>query len=357
MNAEILLMLIIVWLLMSPRFSMKLYNHFLLTPSKSCGNEEDIEAFRQLGGQPVYFSNKQGSKLRGWYFHSDDTEITRPSLLFYSMGADGDIPKRAQMLSLLLKHKMPIFIYEYSGFGESEGNPALRQCIKDSQAAFEFVMSHFKKKPEDILLYGESFGGAISTLLMQRYNACAIVIKSSFSSLARIARDLCLPLRLYPTYLFPQLDTASLLKTIHAPVLVIHGHKDRKIHWKHACTLHQAELVNRTLLWLPESRHAFLPAEDALAFTTGIGLFIAQAQAHSAMTQAQIDYYDLDVLAQSNGLPESEVKENWQTAPILYRQQTAKLQTFAASFAMPIRKANSVWQWLPSMPSKSREPG
>ncbi len=301
MNPEIILMLLIAWLLLSPRFSMKLYNRFLLTPGKSCGNEEDLEAFQQLGGEPVYFSNKRGSKLRGWYFHTDSTEFIKTSLLVYSMGADGDIPKRAQVLTLLLKHKMPIFIYEYSGFGKSEGKPALSQCIEDSQAAFEFAMQQYQKRPEEIVLYGESFGGAISTLLMQRYNASALIIKSSFSSLARVARDLCLPLRLYPSCLFPQINTAQLLRTIHAPVLLIHGLKDRKIHWKHACTLHHPELVNQKLLWLPESRHAFLPEQDASAFVTGTGLLMAQAAAHTTMMQAQIDYYDLDVLAQEIG--------------------------------------------------------
>ncbi len=352
MNPEIILMLFITWLLLSPRFSMKLYNRFLLTPGKSCGNEEDLEAFQQLGGEPVYFSNKRGSKLRGWYFHTDATEFTKTSLLFYSMGADGDIPKRAQMLSLLLKHKMPIFIYEYSGFGKSEGKPALSQCIEDSQTALEFAMQQYQKQPKEIVLYGESFGGAISTLLMQRYNASALIIKSSFSSLARIARDLCLPLRLYPNCLFPQMNTAQLLQTIHAPVLLIHGHKDRKIHWKHACTLHHPKLVNQTLLWLPESRHAFLPDADATAFVNGTGLLMAQAAAHVTMAQAQIDYYELDLLAQDNG-SETLVKVDWQNAPVLYRVHTKALQDFAASFAPPRRKITAIGQWLPSLQSKS----
>lgn len=288
-----LLVIALAWLLLSPRVAPGLYMRFLLRPEKNCGSPEDRQNLLALGGEEIYFLNAKGKRLRGFYFPGDWEKAQSSSLIFYSMGNDGDIEKRASVLALLLKIGVPLFIYEYSGFGKSQGKPSLKNAISDSQDAFDFARERFNKKSEEIVLYGESLGGAISARLLSKRFAGALILKSSFSSLARISRELCVWLRIYPTILLPLMDTGKRLQSVVVPVLIIHGHQDRKINWKHALTLYSNCSVNRTLLWLPNSRHAFMTEVDEVIFLNGVSMMLDVASKTNAMTDAHCQYYDL----------------------------------------------------------------
>ena len=335
----IVLIIALAWLLLSPRLVPGLYMRFLLRPEKNCGSPEDKLNLLALGGEEIYFLNGKGQQLHGYYFACDlkTTPVSQSSsMILYSMGNDGDIEKRASVLALLLKTGVPVFIYEYSGFGKSEGKPSLKNAICDSHDAFDFVVDQFNKKPEDIVLYGESLGGAISTRLLSTRFAGGLILKSSFSSLARISRELCVWLRIYPSILLPLMDTGKRLQSVVVPVMVIHGHLDRKIHWKHAETLYSNCQANKTLLWLPNSRHAYMTEADEVIFFNGISMMLEAVSKSIAMVNAHCDYYDLHELgALEEPVLAADSDASLQQSIADYRQTAESLSTFACSVSGP----------------------
>jgi alpha-beta hydrolase superfamily lysophospholipase len=332
----IVIVLALAWLVLSPRLVPGLYMRFLLRPEKNCGSPEDKVNLLALGGEEIYFSNGRGQQLRGYYFACNTEAPQSSSMILYSIGNDGDIEKRASVLALLLKTGVPVFIYEYSGFGKSQGKPSLKNAICDSHDAFDFVVERFNKKTEEIVLYGESLGGAISARLLSSRSAGALILKSSFSSLARISRELCVLLRIYPSILLPLMDTGKRLQSVVVPVMIIHGHLDRKIHWKHAETLYSNCQANKTLLWLPNSRHAYMTEADEEIFYNGLSMMLEAVSKSTAMINAHCQYYDwheLGVLEELVLAADSEAGLQQSIAD--YRQTAESLSTFACAVSGP----------------------
>ncbi|MBP9091204.1 alpha/beta hydrolase [bacterium] len=279
--------------------------------------------------------------MRGYYFACDQQiqQLSQSSsVILYSMGNDGDIEKRASVLAILLKTGVSVFIYEYSGFGKSQGKPSLKNAICDSHDAFDFVVERFNKSTEEIILYGESLGGAISARLLSKRYAGALILKSSFSSLARISRELCGWLRIYPSILLPLMDTGKRLHSLVVPVMIIHGHLDRKIHWKHAETLYANCQANKTLLWLPNSRHAYMTEADEAIFFTGIAMMLEAVSRSTAMVNAHCRYYDLHELgASEEPVLVADCEVSLQQSIAEYRQTAESLSTFACAVSGPER--------------------
>lgn len=99
-----LVVLVILYLALSPRMLPGLYTHKLFHPDKERGTQRDIEhldSFKAVPNQQCLFKAKDSSNLRGWIFKLPDnvnrglvTSSTKdePSFLVCP-GNAGDIPK------------------------------------------------------------------------------------------------------------------------------------------------------------------------------------------------------------------------------------------------------------------------
>jgi pimeloyl-ACP methyl ester carboxylesterase len=273
-GSVLVLVAVAAWLLLSPRMNPRLYDRCMFKPNEERGDEHAFRRFAlaQSHHSEFFIKNREGNVLHAWLLG----ELKNAQyVLFYSMGKDGDIPRRERQLSLLLAAGVPVFIYEYSGFGQSQGKPSLQTLCNDAIDAFDKVCS-IGFEADQILLYGESLGSAISAHLMQYRTPGGLIIKSGFASLALIAKELVRPLLVYPTWMFPhpRLDTCANLSGTSVPVLVIHGEGDRLARRHHAILLNDAAGNKREILWLPGSRHAYMPPEDEVLLTQGVHDFV-----------------------------------------------------------------------------------
>ncbi len=269
----LLLLTVAIWLLVSPRIYPSLYDRFIFKPNEQHGDPEEFRRLiAQHSGEEFHFANRQGTRLHAWLIGSVERA---PFLLFYSIGKDGDIARRSRTISLLLETGMPVFIYEYSGYGQSEGRPELTTLCNDAVDAFDFAVN-LGFQPGQVVLYGESLGSAFSATMLPERKPAGFIIKSSFAGLVLLAKELFWPLRVYPRSLFPtlRLDTCEALRKADLPVFVIHGKGDRMARGHHAQMLHDATLRPSKLLWLPGSRHAFMPEADERLLVTGIREFV-----------------------------------------------------------------------------------
>ncbi len=274
------------WLGLSPRVSPFIYNRFIFQPKRSKGLPEDICALVEFhGGNECFFLNDQGNHLHGWLFGSGHERGAHQEerLLLFSMGKDGDIARRATLLSQFLNRGFSVFIYEYRGYGQSEGSPSLDGLVNDALSAYDFVTQSLGFKPEQIVLFGESLGGAISSQLALRREAAGLVLKSTFASLNRIARKQLPLLHLYPDSLMaaPSLDNTKAIAACNMPVLVVHGAADRMVPVSHARLLAAQADENRItgrnnvdLVILPQSRHGFMSDEDSKQFENSVVAFV-----------------------------------------------------------------------------------
>ncbi len=79
-----------------------------------------------------------------------------------------------------------IFIYDYSGFGQSTGTPTERAVYADAETAYGLLLNKYHIKTERIVLYGQSLGTAPSLHLATKFPVAGLILHSPFLSAARL---------------------------------------------------------------------------------------------------------------------------------------------------------------------------
>lgn len=80
-----------------------------------------------------------------------------------------------------------VLVFDYRGYGRSSGNfPDESQVYQDGQAAWNYLRNERNISPRQILIYGESLGGAIALdLAVKHPEAGGLIMQSSFTSMAQ----------------------------------------------------------------------------------------------------------------------------------------------------------------------------
>ena len=257
------------YIFLSPRFAQWAYKRFLFHTNRSIGDPKEFASLlERRGGRLFSFVNRRGNLLRCALAGNPQNPV-----LMYHFGKDGDIEKRADIIELIVSAGYQVFIYEYSGYGKSDGKPSLRQMKEDAEDAFDFLVDHLNIVNCDVTLFGESMGGLNATHVLKERCANRIILKSAFSSLAQAAWDKMPVMRIYPRCLFPDADNESILSTQKSVALIIHGAGDRMVPVKHLARLARACCGPHRTLLLPESRHSFMTDGDRDKFITALTQF------------------------------------------------------------------------------------
>lgn len=176
---------------------------------------------RSLPVEDHWFTTSDGVRLHGWLVRADSSS---PVLLF-SHGNAGNISYRLDLLRQLHRIGCTVFIYDYRGYGRSQGNPTEAGLCLDGLAAFDYVGSLDGIDLRRLVLYGRSIGGAVSVDIATHRKPAALILESTFSSARDEAAHLYpfLPARFF---LRTKFDSESKIRTVTVPLLVIHGTLD-----------------------------------------------------------------------------------------------------------------------------------
>ncbi|MBS0204335.1 MAG: alpha/beta hydrolase [Planctomycetes bacterium] len=178
-----------------------------------------------IAPEDVQFTAKDGVRLHGWYVpHPNPTAV---ALVCHGNG--GNVSLLAETLSILnQRHNLSVFAFDYRGFGRSEGKPSEQGLYQDARAARAWLAARENIAETDIVLMGQSLGGAVAVDLAAKDGARALVLASTFTSLPEVASNLMpvLPVRFLMTY---QFDSVSKIRDYHGPLLVSHGSADELV--------------------------------------------------------------------------------------------------------------------------------
>ncbi len=179
---------------------------------------------KELQFQDVFFTAEDQTKLHGWY-----CPVRKPrAVVLVAHGNAGHVASRARWLQYLqAKAKVSVFMFDYRGYGRSEGVPTVEGALQDARAARAKLCEIAGIKDSDMLLMGESLGGAIVSELAADSPPRGLILQSTFSSLRDIAAFH------YPklAWLVPEnkLNSARQVVRYHGPLLQSHGTADRTI--------------------------------------------------------------------------------------------------------------------------------
>ena len=182
---------------------------------------------RQVGleFEDVSFSTRDGVRLNGWFIPHRSAQST----LIWFHGNAGNISHRVENIKLLHdKVKVNIFIFDYRGYGRSEGRTSEEGTYLDGEAAIDFVQKQFGTEPKNIILFGRSLGAAVAAEMANRSASQGLILESPFVSVREMAR-IVFPFLPIGPLLQTRYDVREKIQKIKTPLLVLHGDRDEVV--------------------------------------------------------------------------------------------------------------------------------
>ena len=177
-----------------------------------------------------YFKTKEGRKLNAWLLQST-TEKPKTSI-FALHGNAGNLNTQFQSFADLTKNGFQIFIFDYSGFGYSEGKATRKNALEDAFSAFQFFENLDEVKNTPQIIYGQSFGGnlAIPVATKNQNKINGLVVEGTFMNLKNIANSKI------PVFgglvISNNYNNRQNLKNFKKPILIVHSKEDRVVNFK-----------------------------------------------------------------------------------------------------------------------------
>lgn len=189
-----------------------------------------------------------GETLQAWWVPAEDA---RGVVLFFH-GNAGNISHRLDYLVMFNRLRYATLIVDYRGYGKSSGTPSEQGTYRDAEAAWEYLRQARLAQPRDIVIAGESLGGAVGTWLAARQSGegpGAVLLFSTFTSVNDLGAQVYwfLPVRLLSRIGYDNLEN---LKRIRAPVFIAHSPDDDIVPYSHGRRLFEAASEPKTFLEL-----------------------------------------------------------------------------------------------------------
>lgn len=128
---------------------------FYPTPSHGDANRQP----KGLDAQNAHFQSADGTKLHGWYLRHPDPR----AVVLFCHGNAGNIRHRAGLLKGLQQRiGVSAMIFDYRGYGHSEGTPTEAGVMADARAARKWLAQREGIAEDRIVVMGRSIGGAVA---------------------------------------------------------------------------------------------------------------------------------------------------------------------------------------------------
>jgi len=225
-----------------------------------------------LSFEDVTFETEDGIALHGWYV-STRKDNRKGTMLFFH-GNAGNISHRLESIRLFNQMGLDVFIFDYRGYGQSEGTISEAGTYKDGKAAWRYLTEHKKINPQEIVLFGRSLGGGVVSELATQVNAKALILESTFTSTPDVGVKAypLLPVRLLANIHYPNKERIDL---IDMPILIIHSEGDGLIPYSHGQTLYELAGGKAKMLTIQgDHNNGFLTS--GRVYTEGVYRFLEQ---------------------------------------------------------------------------------
>jgi uncharacterized protein len=209
----------------------------------------ELFGLRELGVCEAILSTEDGLSLMSWYLPA---RPGRPVIAYFH-GNGGHVGYRAERLLRFAREGYGVLMVEYRGYGGNPGTPTEAGFYADGRAALEFL-GREGVAPSRLVLYGESLGSGVAVALAAEHQVAALVLEAPFTSVAEVAQ------RHFPyvpasRMVTDRFDSLSRIGSVRAPILVLHGERDRVVPIRFGRALLDAAPEPKEGWFAPEAEH------------------------------------------------------------------------------------------------------
>ena len=234
-------------------------------PGKRIGDTPEAAG---LHYEDVYLVTDDNITIHGWFVPRPDAKAT---LLFFH-GNAGNLSHRLESISIFHDIGLSVFIIDYRGYGRSGGRPSEQGTYRDAMAAWNYLVDERRVRPDEIIVFGRSLGGAVAAWLAAKVTPAAVILESTFTSVKELGK-----------FYYPYLPVSWIARihypvdehitSFNCPVLIVHSHQDEVIPVIHGQRLF--EYAREPKMFLPISgdhNNGFLLSKDV--YIKGVKQFL-----------------------------------------------------------------------------------
>jgi fermentation-respiration switch protein FrsA (DUF1100 family) len=118
------------------------------------------------------------------------------------------------------------FLFDYQGYGKSQGRPTIPGLLRDGHEAVAIAQAHGWVRGNSVVYFGESLGCAVVLAVASEQPPDRVILSAPFYSLRAMGQIRVPPLAFLVDNDF---NNARLIGRLRAPLLVIHGTEDKTV--------------------------------------------------------------------------------------------------------------------------------
>lgn len=194
-----------------------LFDRFVFFPSP--GIDFEPEALG-IEAEEAFLVTEDGVRIHAFYLPAPGS--TRALLFLH--GNAGNASHRLPNADALRRLGLHVLLLDYRGYGRSEGRPSESGVYADARAGLRHLVEERGFPRDRIVLFGRSLGGAVAVDLASRERVAGVILESTFSSAADVARDAFGPPGAWLAR--GRFDSLRKIGRVRAPLLFLHGDRD-----------------------------------------------------------------------------------------------------------------------------------
>lgn len=212
------------------------------------------------GRERLWLETDQGP-VEAWLLPGDGVDASSPGPLVVFAHGNGElIDDWADVLQPYRALGVSVLLPEYRGYGRSAGSPSEAGIVADFTRWVDRMLARPDVDRERLVFHGRSLGGGVVVQLAARRRPRALILQSTFRSIAVMAQAYGVPRR----FVRDTFDSEATLPGLDLPILVMHGRRDRVVPPSHAEALARAAR-DAQLVWY-DADHNDCPPDYAVWF-------------------------------------------------------------------------------------------
>ena len=231
--------------------------------------------------QEIWFHARDGLDLNGWFIPGDKD---RPLVLFFH-GNAGNISDNLDYLNMLHGSHFPVFIFDYRGFGKSEGEPLHEDDLyQDARGALSYLAGQGWHH-ERMIFFGQSLGSAVALQMALENKPAGLVMESSFTSMKETVKAIS-PIAYY-TFgwwgINMHFDNLAKIDRLEVPLLLIHGDRDGVLPVRMTRQLYARAVAPKMLLVIRGGGHCDSFKADGTAYLAAWSSYLQMMSARTVI--------------------------------------------------------------------------
>ena len=194
------------------------------------------DELHSLSFQNVCFRSSDGTKLNGWLMQPNGSDSSNAILFTHGRGANlGSL--KCDLIKFVKLHQVPVFVFDYRGFGKSDGRPDEAGLYRDATAARDWLADHTGLAASDIIIMGRSLGVPVAVELAARDGAKALILENGLTSIPDVVCDHTHGLISSKRVIAARFNSKCKIGGYSGPVFISHGKADKTTPFSHSVKL------------------------------------------------------------------------------------------------------------------------